>query len=81
VESYICCCIKTAKKKDDDEEDSENDLSMSRNPSSKSLKKPLSEFQRQRARDNWYKLKDHIERMKTEANFLVKFLAEEDEMK
>ena len=39
------------------------------------------EFRRQRARENWGKLRKHIKQMRNKANFLVTWLDGENEMK
>lgn len=72
-----------------DDHESEHDTSSHRSKKHKvddphdriRSKKPLTEAQRMKARENWGKLRAHIKQMKDKANFLVKFLDDENELK
>jgi hypothetical protein len=97
VSYFCCCIKRSTPKHDVNEEDAEIPSVFSgasdkdhkktpsivdpKNPSRLYRKGPLTEMQSKRARNNWEKLRVHIRQMKNKANFLVKYLEDENELK
>lgn len=59
---FSCCMAKKKDKKNDQDvlDDKDKDKKAKEGGTDKARKKPLTEAQRKKARENWRKLRDHI---------------------